>query len=60
MRELPREALATRPAVSAKLDEAGAQARDYGGTLIERHGLKDLRAFAVVALGVEPLLWRSL
>ncbi|MFP4279404.1 MAG: AAA family ATPase [Halochromatium sp.] len=60
VRELPREALAERPAVKAKLDEAEAQARDYGGTLIERHGLKDLRAFAVVALGVERVLWRAL
>jgi len=60
LRELPCEALAERPAVKAKLDEAEAQARDYGGTLIERHGLKDLRAFAVVALGVERLLWRAL
>ncbi|MCF8014861.1 MAG: ATP-binding protein [Chromatiaceae bacterium] len=55
-----REALAERPAVAAKLDEAAAQARDYGGTLIERHGLSDLRAFAVVALGFERLVWRQL
>ncbi|EIC20247.1 AAA family ATPase [Thiorhodovibrio frisius] len=53
-----REALAKRPAVAAKLDEAEAQVRDYGGTLTKRHGLSDLRAFAVVALGVERLVWR--
>ncbi|MEA3638989.1 MAG: hypothetical protein VBE63_03500 [Lamprobacter sp.] len=29
--------------MKAKLDEAEAQARDYGGPLIERHGLKDAR-----------------
>lgn len=52
-------ALAQRPAVAAKLDEAEAQARDYGGNLIRRHGLTDLRAFAVVALGVERLVFRS-
>lgn len=55
-----REALAALPAVAAKLDEAAAQAVDYGATLRARHGLKDLRAFAVVALGVERLVWRAL
>ncbi|EIC20107.1 PD-(D/E)XK nuclease domain-containing protein, partial [Thiorhodovibrio frisius] len=55
-----RDAMAQRPAVAAKLDEAEAQARDYGGTLTRRHGLTDLRAFAVVALGVERLVWRRL
>ena len=59
-REQSREALMQHPAVAAKLDEAEAQARDYGGTLIRRHGLADLRAFAVVALGVERLVWRAL
>jgi len=54
-----REALVLRPAVAAKLDEAEAQARDYGETLTRRHGLSDLRAFAVVALGVERLVWRA-
>ena len=54
-----REALAALPAVAAKLDEAAAQAADYGATLRVRHGLKDLRAFAVVALGVERLVWRA-
>ena len=58
VREQPRAALAELPAVAAKLDEAEAQARDYGGVLIKRHGLSDLRAFAVVALGVERLVWR--
>ncbi|EIC20113.1 AAA family ATPase [Thiorhodovibrio frisius] len=58
VRQESRDALAKRPAVAAKLDEAEAQARDYGGTLTRRHGLTDLRAFAVVALGVERLVWR--
>jgi hypothetical protein len=44
--------------VAAKLDEAAAQAQRYGQTLRERYGLADLRAFAVVALGVERLVWR--
>jgi hypothetical protein len=54
-----RETLAALPAVAAKLDEGAAQAAYYGATLRERHGLKDLRAFAVVALGVERLVWRA-
>ncbi|KAA6181400.1 AAA family ATPase, partial [Thiohalocapsa marina] len=58
VRSRPRDELAALPAVAAKLDEAAAQARTYGATLCERHGLKDLRAFAVVALGIERLVWR--
>ncbi|EIC21178.1 AAA family ATPase [Thiorhodovibrio frisius] len=60
VRQESREALVKQPAVAAKLDEAEAQARDYGGTLTKRHGLTDLRAFAVVALGVERLVFRPL
>ncbi len=59
VREQSRAELAKLPAVAAKLDEAEAQARDYGGVLIKRHGLSDLRTFAVVALGVERLVWRA-
>ncbi|WPL16806.1 putative AAA-ATPase [Thiorhodovibrio winogradskyi] len=58
VRSEAREALTQHPTVAAKLDEAEAQARDYGAALIKRHGLSDLRAFAVVALGVERLVWR--
>ncbi|MBK1650018.1 AAA family ATPase [Rhabdochromatium marinum] len=60
VRSEARPALAQRPAVVAKLDEAETQARDYGATLTKRHGLSDLHAFAVVALGVERLVWRTL
>jgi len=60
VRAQPREALAALPAVAARLDEAAAQARGYGATLRGRHGLKDLHALAVVALGVERLVWRVL
>ena len=42
-----------------RVNEAEAQARDYGATLMQRHGLKTLHAFAVVALGVERLVWRA-
>ncbi len=58
VRAQSREALAQLPAVAAQLDAAAAQAADYGATLRARYGLKDLRAFAVVALGVERLVWR--
>jgi hypothetical protein len=60
VRAQSRETLAALPTVAAKLDEAAAQAADYGAILRERHGLKDLRAFAVVALGLERLVWRAL
>ena len=60
VRERPREALALLPAVAAKLDAAAAQAAGYGAALRERYALKDLRALAVVALGVERLVWRML
>ena len=55
-----RDTLAQRPAVVAKLEEAAAQARAYGASLRERHGLSELRLFAVVALGVERLVWWAL
>ncbi len=58
VRGMAREALAILPAVVAKLREADDQARRYGAALRERYGLTDLRAFAVVALGVERLVWR--
>lgn len=59
-RERSREQLTTLPAVAAKLDEAESQARHYGATLRERYGLADLRAFAVVAIGFERVVWRAL
>ena len=59
-RAASRDDLAERPAIAAKLDEAAAQARDYGATLRERLGLHALHAFAVVALGFERLVWRRL
>ncbi|CAK0755252.1 hypothetical protein CCP4SC76_2590003 [Gammaproteobacteria bacterium] len=58
IRETSREDLAALPLVVAKLDEADGQARRYGTTLIERYGLTDLRAFSVVSLGLERLVWR--
>ena len=58
VRAVPREELAAHSTVAVRLNEAESQARDYGATLIQRHGLKTLHAFAVVALGVERLVWR--
>ncbi len=60
VRERPREALAALPAVAAKLDEAAAQAAVYGAVLRERYALKDLHVIAMVALGVERMVWRVL
>ncbi|MDG4594084.1 MAG: AAA family ATPase [Candidatus Contendobacter sp.] len=53
-----REELVVLPVVVAKLDEAEEQARRYGVALRDRYRLTDLRAFAIVALGVERLVWR--
>ena len=55
----PRDELAALPVVAAKLDEAEDQARRYGAALRERYSLSDLRAFAVVALGLERVVWRA-
>lgn len=54
------EALAALPKVEEKLQEAEAQAQRYGAALRERYGLTDLRQFAVVAIGLERVVWRAL
>ncbi len=59
VRERAREDLVKLPAVAVKLAEAETQARHYGATLRERYGLTDLRAFTVVALGLERVVWRA-
>jgi len=59
VRERSREALADLAPVAGKLDEAEAQARAYGATLKSRYGFQVLHGFAVVALGVERLVWRT-
>ncbi|MTW21327.1 AAA family ATPase [Allochromatium palmeri] len=56
----PARDLAARPAVAARLDEAAEQARRYGATLRKRYDLTDLRILAVVAIGLERLVWRVL
>jgi hypothetical protein len=60
VRAQSRESLAAVPAVAAELDEAAEQVRRYGAALRARYALTDLRGFAVVALGVERLVWRAL
>ena len=59
VRKAAREELATLSIVAAKLDEAADQARRYGAALRERYALTDLRAFAVVAIGLERVVWRA-
>ena len=59
VREKTQEALAVLPLVKAKLTEADDQARRYGAALQTRYGFTDLRAFAVVALGLERIVWRA-
>ena len=59
VREQSREALAALTPVAQKLNEAEAQARDYGATLKHRYGLPHLHGLAVVALGIERLVWRA-
>lgn len=54
------EALAALPKVEEKLQEAEAQAQRYGAALRDRYGLTDLRQFAVVAIGLERVVWRAL
>ena len=58
-REKTRDELAALPAVAAKLGEADDQARRYGAALRERYRLTELRAFAVVAIGLERVIWRA-
>ena len=52
--------LAALPKVEEKLQEAEAQAQRYGAALRDRYGLTDLRQFAVVAIGLERVVWRAL
>ena len=51
--------LAALPAVQAELAAATEQARRYGTALTERYGLTDLRLYAVVSVGLERVVWRT-
>ena len=60
VRSYSMEELAALPLVQAALASATEQARQYGGVLIERYDLKDLRQYAVVSVGLERVVWREL
>ena len=53
------EELMTLPLVASKLDEAEEQACRYGDTLKTRYGLTSITRFAIVALGLERVVYRE-
>lgn len=57
LKELSREDLSELPLVKLKLDEATSQAQNYKQSLSERYQLSGIRAFSVVALGFERVVW---
>jgi hypothetical protein len=57
LKTLSREELADLPQVKLKLKEADAQAKTYAASLSERYQLTGIRAFSVVALGFERVVW---
>ncbi|MDS4025764.1 MAG: AAA family ATPase [Candidatus Contendobacter sp.] len=59
VREKTHDELATLPPVKTQLRAAADQAHRYGAALRDRYGLTDLRAFAVVALGLERVVWQT-
>ena len=59
LREKTRDELATLPPVQVQLQAAADQAQQYGAALRDRYGLTNLHAFAVVALGLERVVWRA-
>ena len=56
---LSTEALARLPLVISKLEDATQQAQRYGKSLQQRYPQAKLHRFAVVALGLERLVWRE-
>ncbi|MGI9212098.1 MAG: AAA family ATPase [Methylococcaceae bacterium] len=54
-----REELLVLPLVRKKLDEARSQAERYADTLKTRYGLPTITCFAVVALGLERVVFES-
>jgi hypothetical protein len=51
--------LAALPVVKRELQAAANQARRYGAALSERYDLTDLRLYAVVGVGLERVVWRT-
>ena len=57
LKTLSREELTELPLVKLKLDEADAQAKTYAASLSDRYQLTEIRAFSVVAVGFERVVW---
>jgi hypothetical protein len=57
LKTLSREELAELPLVKLKLDEATIQAKTYTASLSDRYQLDGIRAFSIVALGFERVVW---
>jgi hypothetical protein len=57
LKTLSREELADLPLVKLKLNEATIQAKTYTESLSDRYQLDGIRAFSVVALGFERVVW---
>jgi hypothetical protein len=59
VREKSGDELTKLPEVAEQLQDAADQARRYGAALSARYGLTDLRLFAVVGIGLERVVWRT-
>ena len=60
LRKRTSEEIAAQPAIRQKLDEARAQLQSYQQTLQQKYGTNlKLRSFAVVAIGMERLVWEE-
>ncbi|NOQ35568.1 MAG: AAA family ATPase [Methylococcaceae bacterium] len=57
LQKMTREQLMKLPMVNKRLLEAEEQARDYAADLLQRFGELRLHCFAVVALGLERVVW---
>ena len=57
LKTLSREELAELPLIKLKLDEATTQAKTYAASLSDRYQLTEIRAFSVVAVGFERVVW---
>ncbi|MGI9212625.1 MAG: hypothetical protein ACR2HF_09140, partial [Methylococcaceae bacterium] len=59
VRSRSREDWLKHPEVVKKLDEASIQANRYGAALTDQYGLKTVTCFAVVALGLERIVYQQ-
>jgi len=58
LKEISHEALMQLPPVAAKLEEAKDQALRYGDILQERYQLDHITRFAIVAIGLERVVYQ--